>query len=145
MPLFGRNPNPEDPFRKNEKVIAAEDLEGVPEGTAGKVRLVNGFDWIRYWVFFDNGVDMGSIDGEQLVRPQHWHQFKIDRQARLDAEELAALQPKTATAAVGTGGGEAAAAAADPNDPLAAVRALVPPHLLERSAAARVRLGVPPA
>ncbi|MFB0926721.1 MAG: hypothetical protein QMB08_01470, partial [Acidimicrobiales bacterium] len=38
------------------------------------------------------------------------------------------------------GGGEAAAAT-DPNDPLARIRSLVPAHLLERSAAARARLG----
>ena len=142
MPLFGKNPEPGDPFRKNEHVVATEDLVGVPEGTPGRVKLVNGFDWIRYWVFFENGAQLGSIGGNQLVRPQHWRQFKIDREERIEREALAAeqalLAPDEAAA-----GGEAAAVAEDPNDPLAALRAKVGPRLLELSANARIRVGIP--
>ena len=37
-------------------------LPGIPEGTEGRVVLVNGWDlWIRYHVMFDNGVNLGSI------------------------------------------------------------------------------------
>ena len=57
------------PFSKGEKVVATEDLRRVPAGTPGKVKLVNGFEWTRYWVFFDNGEKLGSIDGSKLVRP----------------------------------------------------------------------------
>ncbi len=53
-------------FTTKSKVEAAEDLTGVPEGTAGKILLVNGFSWIRYFVKFDNGVSIGSLDGRYL-------------------------------------------------------------------------------
>lgn len=142
MPLFGREPAVTDRFKRNEVVVASEDLRGVPEGTRGKIKLVNGFDWIRYWVFFDNGIQIGSIGQDQLVRPQHWRQFQLDRERDIrEAEEAALVAASAPTAAAGAG--EAAAAEADPNDPHAAVRAMVPPHLFERSAAARIRLGVP--
>jgi len=141
MPLFGRNPDPTDPFRKNEHVIATEDLRGVPEGTPGRIKLVNGFDWVRYWVFFENGVQLGSIDGTQLVRPQHWRQFKIDREERLERE---AREAEAALLAPADAGGETAAeAVVDGDDPLAALRAKVGPRLLELSAKARIRVGIP--
>jgi hypothetical protein len=49
------------------KVTAATDLPGVPAGTQGKVMLVNGFQRLRYWVHFVNGVDLGQLDGEQIA------------------------------------------------------------------------------
>ena len=53
-------------FTTKSKVEAASDLPGVPEGTAGKILLVNGFSWTRYYVQFDNGVSIGSLDGQYL-------------------------------------------------------------------------------
>lgn len=110
----------------------------MPEGTKGKVKLVNGFEWRRYWVFFDNGVELGSLDNHDLVRPAHWDDF-FARKAKAEAD--AARAAEAAAAGVDAAADGAVAAATDANDPLAAVRALVPPHLLERSAAARTRLG----
>ena len=52
--------------------MSAEDMPGVPRGTHGKVMLVNGFGWIRYRVYFDNGEDIGSLDRSQLVRADEW-------------------------------------------------------------------------
>ena len=62
-------------FSKGEKVLAAVDLDRVPAGTTGKVKLVNGFEWIRYWVFFDNGEkiigqnirDLITVNGVRIV------------------------------------------------------------------------------
>lgn len=54
-------------LQRNDHVKAAEDLRYVPAGTQGRVLLANGFTWKRYWVNFDNGVDMGSISRDQLV------------------------------------------------------------------------------
>jgi len=145
MPLFRKPPAIADPFRKNETVIATEDLPGVPEGTRGQVKLINGFDWVRYWVFFENGVDHGSIDGSALVRPQHWRQFQRDREQRAIAEEEAALReltakPSAAAATTTAAGAEAAAEAPAADDPNAAIRAMVPAHLLEKAKEARARL-----
>lgn len=139
MPLFSRTVDPETPFKRNDVVFATIDLPGVPAGTKGKVKLVNGFDWTRYWVFFDNGVEVGSLDGGELVRPQHWDHW---HEAKAAAEEAAARAAEAAASgAAATADAGAGAAAADPNDPLAALRAQIPAHLLERSAAARARLG----
>ena len=140
MALFTKTAEPDAPFKKNERVKATMDFPGVPQGTQGKIKVINGFAWRRYWVFFDNGIDVGQLDDNDLVRPQHWDHFfeqkaLAEEKAKLDAEAAANGQAAAADA-----GGDAAAAA-DPNDPLAKIRALVPPHLLERSAAARSRMG----
>lgn len=137
MPLFSRTVEPSAPFKKNETVSATVDLPGVPAGTEGKIKVINGFDWQRYWVFFDNGVELGQLDGDELVRPDHWdHWHEQKRLAEEAAQRAAEAAASGADAAAETG----AAAAGDPDDPLAAMRALVPQHLLERSAAAKARL-----
>lgn len=59
------------PFRKNEKVVSLVDLPDVPAGTAGKIKMANGISWHRYWVFFENGVEVGQIDGSLLSRPKN--------------------------------------------------------------------------
>lgn len=138
MPLFSRTVEPDAPFKKNELVKATMDFPGVPSGTEGKIKVVNGFSWSRYWVFFENGIDLGQLDRNDLVRPQHWDHFF---EQKAIAEEKAA---KAAAAAL-SGATEAAAdtgavAAGDSDDPMAALRAMVPAHLLERSEAARIRL-----
>ena len=66
------------PFRKREKVVAAVDLPGIPAGTPGKIVLVNGFAWIRYRVFFENGAEMGSLDHRHLVRRSEWDGVPVD-------------------------------------------------------------------
>ena len=56
----------------HDKVVAAVDLPGVPAGTPGKVTLVNGFRWIRYRVYFENGADVGSLDRSQIATRKEW-------------------------------------------------------------------------
>jgi len=95
----------QDPnLARNAKVIAAVDLPGVPAGTRGKVKVVNGFRWIRYWVRFANGLDIGQISEDQLVSPEAWEasaraQAKRERSALAEQrrlEYLAASGQKTA-------------------------------------------------
>ncbi len=57
-----------DELKVRAKVVAAEDLPGVPAGTEGRVTLKNGFRWTRYRVEFVNGVGIGSLDRDKLVR-----------------------------------------------------------------------------
>jgi hypothetical protein len=56
-----------DQLRRGDRVVAGEGIPGVPPGTPGRVNLVNGFRWVRYWVTFENGVSVGSLDRSQLV------------------------------------------------------------------------------
>jgi hypothetical protein len=42
------------------------ELPGVPLGTAGTVILANGFNWLRYRVRFENGVELADLDGRHL-------------------------------------------------------------------------------
>ena len=34
-------------LNKQQRVVAATNLKGVPEGTSGYVMLANGLDWVR--------------------------------------------------------------------------------------------------
>ena len=53
-------------FSRKDRVVAAEDLPGVPEGTPGTVMMVTGLKWIRYRVQFDNGIEHSLVDGRYL-------------------------------------------------------------------------------
>lgn len=54
-------------LRSGDRVVTTLELEGVPEGTEGKVILANGFNWLRYRVQFTNGAEVGDLDGRQLA------------------------------------------------------------------------------
>lgn len=55
-------------FRAKDRVAAAEDLPGIPQGTPGTVVGVSGLDWIRYRVRFDNGIERNLVDGHYLEK-----------------------------------------------------------------------------
>lgn len=129
MPRTKEKPSFDTHFRKGEKVVATVDLPGVPEGTKGTVKLVNGMSWTRYWIFFDNGVDLGSIDHNVLVRAKHWEDFQLHR---ANAGSVAAAGATAAAAA--SSDGEAAAPAAGGSR--------IPEHLLERTKNRKKALGI---
>ena len=169
MGLFSKKDDYNRVFSRNERVVAAYDLPGVPERTGGKIKMVNGFEWQRYWVFFDNGVQLGSLDGSALLRPHHWERWRGEREevmvemkARMEAavaEQEALLElaenPESAAAAAelpasGDAASDADADAAEtgagdsgdaPSGEAAALLAKLPDHLVERSRLARTRLG----
>lgn len=117
-------------FNRNDKVKALDDLPGVPQGTQGRVELVAGFTWTRYRVAFDNGVDLGTIDGSKLAMAK---QYRAALAARDDAA--------AATVEVTSTNGETEAAAAVSTGEDKTVNGVsVPAHLLERSQNARQRL-----
>ena len=121
-------------IKKNSRVVAAVDLRGVPEGTTGKVKVIDGLDWLRAWVEFDNGVWMGSISADKLVPVDDWEDFKVRRvQEAEEAErrkEEAAAAPAAAPAEAGGGDAPSPSGAASK----------VPAHLLDRSKSARARI-----
>jgi hypothetical protein len=117
-------------FRRNERVVALQDLPGIPAGTPGKVELVNGLTWIRYRVAFENGVDRGSIDSAYLARPDDFDRRRA---------ELAAAAERAAAAAEATDEG-AGDVAADAGDGKVVNGVKVPARLLEMSKRARERL-----
>lgn len=57
---------PADRFARKDRVTAAQDLPGVPDGEPGVVVTVNGLSWIRYRVRFDNGVELNLLDARYL-------------------------------------------------------------------------------
>ena len=118
----------EEILRKGAKVVARTGLRDVPEGTPGKVVIVNGLSWIRYWVRFDNGVAMGSVNRSALATPAEWERH-------LRGEDV----EDTTTTASADG---ADAAAEDDGGGVTVNGVLVPGRLIERTKAARARLGV---
>lgn len=116
-------------LRKGDEVILTTDLREVPEGTRGKVVLVVGLSWIRYWVAFENGVAVGSVNRKHLATPREWEQ-RLARGDEPEAEGAAADDDGAGGGDAGAGGGYTHAGV------------LVPQLLLDRSKAARERLGV---
>jgi hypothetical protein len=116
-------------FRRNESVRALDDLPGVPKGTKGKVLLVGGFTWTRYRVAFENGYDLGSIDGSHLSRANQYEQaLTLREQAATATESESAAEEAADTTAAASAEG-------------AVVNGVtIPAHLLERSKRARERL-----
>lgn len=122
-----------DTFRKGSKVVARRELRGVPEGTAGKVTLVNGFEWIRYWVLFENGVRLGSINRNALATPDEWKRH-LDGDEHVFGDDAAAT---TDEAEVAAGADDGAASSSGVTLPSGVV---IPQKFIERAAAARKRL-----
>ncbi|MDP7599098.1 MAG: hypothetical protein QGH55_04820 [Acidimicrobiales bacterium] len=118
------------PIKRHRSVVATVDLPGVPEGTRGRVRVANGFSWYRYWVSFDNGVDLGQVSHDHLVNAGDWKRYQVDR---IEAERLAAEAPEVSDSGDLEADDDGAGAAGNSHG--------VPEHLLERSRAARERLG----
>lgn len=117
---------------KRDKVVARTELRDVPEGTAGRVTLVNGLTWIRYWVRFDNGVSLGSIDRSALATADEWKRFQAGEEGVFGDAGAAEGGDEGAGDAVGeadAGGGKTT-----PNG------TFVPQKFLDRAAAARARL-----
>tara|TARA_B100000953_G_scaffold263528_1_gene230276 strand:+ start:275 stop:658 length:384 start_codon:yes stop_codon:yes gene_type:complete len=115
---------------KQQKVKAATDLKGVPEGTQGQVMLSNGLDWIRYWVKFENGIEMGSLHRNKLVRAEDWEQFLEDREAGSLSIDEVMDSPDEESTEDGSGDG------------VEVNGVLVPQLLIDRTKAALERFGV---
>ncbi len=54
-------------YHQKDHVLAAQGVQGVPEGTAGVVVMVTGLSWIRYRVRFANGVERNLLDQRYLT------------------------------------------------------------------------------
>jgi hypothetical protein len=83
-------------FRRKEKVVAVDELPGVPAGTEGKVYYEAGITWFRYHVAFENGVSLSNVDGNALVTLKDWKidQAEIERAARIaEAKARRAAEP----------------------------------------------------
>ncbi len=122
-------------LRKKEIVKAAINLRGVPEGTMGRVILSSGLDWVRYWVAFDNGVEIGSLHRDKLVREVEWDAYILQRER---SQEIA--EAESSTEALDTS--EEAEAQSSGSGGVEVNGVLVPQLLLDRSKAALERFGV---
>jgi hypothetical protein len=103
------------------RVVSTVDMKGVPRGTTGKVIFVQGLSWIRYWVLFDNGIRVGTLDRSKLATLADWEN-KADASSDVVAVAGGAVAAVSSDAA---GAGESIGG--------------VPAHLLEKSKAARAR------
>jgi hypothetical protein len=110
---------------KNEVVRAKVALRGVPVGTLGKVIHVQGLSWTRYWVSFDNGVRVGTIDRNKLMTIPEFDR----RQAGGTDGEIAVVSGGAVATSSSDGGGGAVMESVNG----------IPGHLVERSRVARER------
>ena len=123
-------PDRTTPLKKKDQVVAAVDMPGIPAGTRGKVTFVAGFEWIRYWVRWENGITRGSMNRSTLVRPGEPY-----------GEELARLEAEATAPAAAAEGGDGGAAEGGAGDGVTVAGVLIPAQLLERSKNRRELLG----
>lgn len=71
-------------LKMNDKVRSIAEIHGVPIGTEGKVFLANGFNWQRYRILFDNGMEVGDLDHRHL-EPIGKTAKRLAKQAAKDA------------------------------------------------------------
>lgn len=109
-----------DQLKKRARVVSLVDMRGVPRGTPGRVAMVSGLTWIRYFVDFDNGPSLPSLDRSKLATPAEWRDWK-DRPAGAEVVE----EDKPAAVEAAASAGESVGG--------------IPAHLLERSRQARER------
>lgn len=129
------------PYKRGEKVKLVADLPGVPAGTDGKVSVANGFAWNRYWVRFDNGAVVGHVDHHDLVRVKDYERFLIAREREQLEAERAAEQAATEAEHAEAEALPATTAGGDGAGDVVINGVTIPASFLEKSAAARARLG----
>ena len=120
-------------LQKKEIVKAAINLRGVPEGTMGRVILSSGLDWVRYWVAFENGVELGSLHRDKLVREAEWDAYLVQRER---SQEIAESDSEGQDSSEGADSPSSGSGGVEVNG------VLVPQLLLDRTKAALERLGV---
>lgn len=118
-------------LRKGTKVVNRVELRDVPEGTAGKVIMVAGLTWIRYWVRFDNGVSLGTVRRDQLATTDEWRRHLAGEDVFGSTGSLGGAGDDDAVGGDDTGGG---GGVTTPNG------TFVPQKLIDKAKAARARL-----
>jgi hypothetical protein len=118
-----------DALRVGDKVVAVKPVGAIPEGTRGRIKVADGFGWIRYWVAWETGEWTGSVDAGSVVAADRLETYRA-AQAAVSAQAATPAQPSGAPSggdgATGSGGGDAG-------------DGRVPEHLLERARLARER------
>ena len=120
-------------LQKKEIVKAAINLRGVPEGTMGRVILSSGLDWVRYWVAFENGVELGSLHRDKLVREAEWDAYLAQRER---SQEIVESDSEGQDSSEGSDSPSSGSGGVEVNG------VLVPQLLLDRTKVALERLGV---
>ena len=113
-----------DVLHVGDTIVAVAAVGDIPEGTRGRIKVVDGFEWIRYWVAWDTGEWTGSVDSASVVAESRLEQYRADRAAAAERAAVKAAAPVAVEADAAGNGGEASG---------------VPEHLLERSRQARAR------
>ncbi len=116
------------PYRKGERVQTTLDLDDIPKGTEGNVKLANGLgNWRRYWIMFTDGRVRGQISHDELMRPSQLAAWQARQEERAQAAQRGDAAAADTSAEVSGG---------DANDPASRI----PAAILERSRAAKARL-----
>ncbi len=123
-----------DPLRRGTKVRLVTDIRGYPAGSLGRIAVANGMTWKRYWVRMHDGEAVGHVDHDSLVRAKDYDAFLMAAEREAEETETARNAPNQADSGdTSIGGGSAGGVEVN--------GVLIPQHLLDRSAAARARLG----
>ncbi len=121
-------------YKRGQKVRLVDAVAGHPSGSKGKIAIANGMTWKRYWVRFPDGTAAGHVDHDSLVRAKDYDNFLVLREREAIEAENAAEDAANAPAS-------APAAQAAEGDGVVVNGVTIPQLLLDRAAAARVRLG----
>ena len=114
------------------------DMPTVSAGAAGKVALANGLTWKRYWVRFDDGQMLGHVDHFNLVKLKYYDHYMAAHKREAEHEKQGTESTLTDSSQRHT---PDASITSPANQATRTTGVTIPNYLLERSAAARARLG----
>jgi hypothetical protein len=120
-------------LRRGDKVIAVQAIGAIPEGTRGIIKVIDGFAWTRYWVAWETGEWMGTVDAAAVVAADRYEEYKREMAEAAERAKAPAKALSTAEAAAGAGAGGGGSAGGGSGG------SGIPEHLLERSRLARER------
>jgi len=120
-----------DALRVGDKVVAVKPVGAIPEGTRGRIKVADGFGWIRYWVAWETGEWTGSVDAGSVVAADRLESYRAAQAAA--AARAAAPAPPTGAPSGGEAAGGSEGGGGGGSD------GRVPEHLLERARLARER------
>src|SRR5215469_16097551 len=77
-------------IRVGSRVVTVKAVGPIPEGATGKVKVVDGLTWFRYWVKWDSGEWSAWVGDDAIVRTDRLAAYRAAAETAAAAAQAAA-------------------------------------------------------